>query len=116
MKLRPFLTKLEDENKLIRIQKEVSIEYEIANVINTLKEQPVIFDNVKGYDFPVFAGITSSRDIISEGLDTTKEQLLLKLVDALRNPKEPELIENAPCQQVIEKEPDLKVIFSSIIH
>jgi hypothetical protein len=30
------------------------------------------------YDFPVFAGITSSRNIIAEGLDTTKDKLLFK--------------------------------------
>jgi 2,5-furandicarboxylate decarboxylase 1 len=107
MNLREFLKRLEEEGKLFRIKKEVSTEYEIANVINTLCEQPVVFENVKGYEFPVFGGITSSRDIIAEGLGTTKEKLLFKLVDALRNPKEPEMIENAPCQEVVNKEPDL---------
>jgi UbiD family decarboxylase len=107
MKLRPFLTKLEEENKLIRIKKEVSIEYEIANVVNSFSEQPVIFDNVKGYDYPLFAGITSSRDIIADGMGTTKEKLLLKLVDALRSPQEPELVESAPCQEVVDNDPDL---------
>jgi 2,5-furandicarboxylate decarboxylase 1 len=107
MNLREFLKKLEEEGKLFRIKKEVSTEYEIANVINTLCEQPVIFEKVKDYDFPVFGGITSSRDVIAEGLGTTKEKLLFKLVDALRNPKEPEIISNAPCQEVVEEEPDL---------
>lgn len=110
MRLRPFLTKLEDENKLIRISKEVSIEYEIANVVNSFSEQPVIFDNVKGYDYPLFAGITSSRDIIADGMGTTKEKLLLKLVEALRNPKEPELVEGAPCQEVVDNDPDLDTL------
>ncbi len=103
MNLRDLLKKLEEEGKLVRVKKEVSIEYEIANVINTLCEQPVIFENVKGYDFPVFGGITSSRDVLAKGLDTTKEKLLFKLVDALRNPKEPEIVENAPCQEVVMK-------------
>lgn len=107
MNLREFLKKLEEEGKLFRIKKEVSTEYEISNVINTLCEQPVIFEKVRGYDFSVFGGITSSRDIIAEGLGTTKEKLLFKLVDALRNPKEPEIINNASCQEVVEKEPDL---------
>ena len=103
------MKKLEGEGKLVRIKKEVSSEYEIANVMNTLCEQPTIFENVKGYDFPVFGGITSSRDIIAEGLDTTKNKLLLKLVEALREPKAPALVDNAnaPCQEVIEKGSDL---------
>jgi len=110
MKLREFLTKLEEEGKLFRCTKEVSSEYEIANVMNTLGEQPAIFENVKGYDFPVFGGITSSRDIIAQGLGTTKEKLLFKLVDALREPKEPEMVSDAPCQEVVVKEPDLDML------
>jgi 2,5-furandicarboxylate decarboxylase 1 len=86
MKLRTFLSKLEEEGKLTRIKKEVNVKKEIANIIYSLDEKPVIFENVKGYDFPVFAGITSSRDIIAEGLDTTKDKLLFKLVEGLRNP------------------------------
>ncbi len=107
MFLREFLSKLEADGKLTRIKKPVSHKYEIANIIYSLDEQPVIFDNVKGFDFPVFAGITSSRDIIADGLGTTKEKLLFKLVDALRNPVEPEIVDKAPCQEVIIRDPDL---------
>ena len=78
MKLRDFLAKIEKEKKLIRIKKEVSTEYEIANIMYSLDEQPVFFENVKGYPFPIFGGITSNRDIIADGLGTTKEKLLLK--------------------------------------
>ncbi|MCK4614169.1 MAG: UbiD family decarboxylase, partial [Thermoplasmata archaeon] len=107
MNLRDFLRKLDGEGKLVRIKREVSTEYEIANVLYTLGEQPTIFENVRGYDFPVFGGITSSRDIIAGGLDTTKEKLLPRLVNALRGPKQPKLVDKAPCQEVIEREPDL---------
>jgi len=107
MNLRSFLAKLEKEDKLVRIKKEVSTKFEIANIIYSLDEKPVIFDNVKGYDYPVFSGITSNRDIIADGLGTTKEKLLSKLVEALRNPKEPKIIDKAPCQEVVIKDPDL---------
>ena len=107
MKLRDFLNLLEKKGKLSRIKKEVSTEYEIANILYSLNENPTIFENVKGYDFSVFGGITSNRDIIAEGLGTTKEKLLFKLVDALRDPKDPTMIKDAPCQEVIVKKPDL---------
>ena len=110
MNLRKFLSTLEKEKQLVRIKKEVSIKYEIANIIYSLDEKPVIFDNVKGYPFKIFAGITSDRDIIAKGLGTTKDQLLFKLVDVLRNPKEPEIIEKAPCQEVVTKDLDLSKI------
>ena len=107
MKLREFLSHLEEKGKLVRITKPVSHEYEIANIIYSLNEKPVIFENVKGFDYPVFAGITSDRDIIAEGIGTTKDNLLASLVDALQNPVKPDMIENAPCQEVIINEPDL---------
>ena len=107
MKLRDFLKILEDKDELVRINKEVSVKYEIADIIYSLNEKPVIFENVKGYDFPIFGGITSNRDIISMGLGTTKDRLLLKLVDALRNPVKPDILDIAPCQEVIVKNPDL---------
>jgi 2,5-furandicarboxylate decarboxylase 1 len=110
MNLRNFLSKLEKENKLIRIKKEVSTNYEIANVMYSIDEKPVIFENVKGFDFQIFGGITSNRDIIANGLGTTKDKILYKLVEALRDPKEPEMTDKAPCQEVVIKDPDLSKI------
>ncbi|UCF50454.1 MAG: UbiD family decarboxylase [Thermoplasmatales archaeon] len=107
MNLRDFLIKLEKEDKLVRIKKEVTVKNEIADVIYSLNEQPVIFDNVRDYDFPIFAGITSNRDIIADGLGTIKNKLLFKLVDALRNPIEPVIVDNAPCQEIVIKNPDI---------
>ena len=107
MDLRSFLKKLEQDQKLTRITKPVSYQFEAANIIYSLNEQPVIFDKIKGFDFQLFAGITSNRDIIAEGLDTTKDELLSKLVHALKKPKEPEIIQNAPCQEKVITDPDL---------
>ncbi len=107
MNLREFLRKLEDEGKLIRISKEVSTEYELANLLYSLGEKPTIFENVKGFDFPIFGGITASRDIIADAFETTKEEILPMLVQALREPKEPNMVESAPCQEVVDHDPDL---------
>ena len=107
MDLRSFLKKLEQDQKLTRIKNAVSHEFEAANIIYSIDEQPVLFDHIKGYDFPLFAGITSNRDIIAEGLDTTKENLLFKLVDALKHPKKPDIVQQAPCQENVITDPDL---------
>ncbi len=107
MDLRSFLHQLEAQGKLTRITKPVSHELEAANIIYSLDERPVLFENITGFDFPVFAGITSGRDVIAEGLGTTKENLLFKLVDAINNPREPEIVEVAPCQENVIHDPDL---------
>lgn len=110
MNLRTLLASLENDKQLVRIKKEVSTNFEIANIIYSLDEQPVIFDNVKDFPFKIFGGITSTRDVIAKGLDTTKDKLLQRMVDALRNPVVPEIISDAACQQVIIKNPDLSKI------
>ena len=79
MNLRDFLSILDKDNELIRIKKEVSTNYEIASIMYSLKEKPVIFEDVKGFDFQIFSGITSNRDVIAKGLGTTKDKLLFKL-------------------------------------
>ena len=107
MNLRNFLSTLKQNDALIHIKKEVTVTNEIADIIYSLNENPILFENIKGYDFPICAGITSNRDIIAKGLGTTKDNLLLKLVDALRNPKKPEIVTNAPCQEEIINEPDI---------
>ncbi|MBU7016672.1 MAG: UbiD family decarboxylase [Theionarchaea archaeon] len=107
MNLREFLSSLEEDGELVRIKKEVSHKYEVANIMNTLGEKPIIFEKVKGFKFPVFGGITSNRDIIARGLATTKEGLLFKLVDSLRNPKDPEMVSKAPCQEAVYKGDDV---------
>ena len=110
MNLRDFLSKIKKEKNLVIIKKEVSIKYEIANIIYSLDEKPVIFQNVKGFKFPVFAGITSNRDFIAKGLNTTKNKLLFKLVKALQNPIKPKMVDKAQCQEVLIKNPDLSKI------
>jgi UbiD family decarboxylase len=110
MKLREFLTALEKQNKLTRIAEPVNTNKEIANIIYTLNEQPIIFDNVKDYTYQIFSGITSDRDIIAQGINTTKDQLLLKLVEALRKPQIPPIVSNASCQEIIIKNPDIRKI------
>jgi len=112
MQLRDFLTRLKETDQLLTITKPVDITYEIANLIYSTDEQPILFECPKGYNYPVIAGLTSNRDIIAEGLQTTKEQLLKKLVDALNNPKTPPIIpqDQAPCQEIINHKPDLKTL------
>ncbi len=107
MRLRPFLDELEKSGKLVRVKREVSHEYELANVMNALGERPAIFENVRGFDMPVFGGIASDRGIIAKGLGTGREGILKKLMGALRDPVEPEVVSKGACQEVVTKDVDL---------
>ncbi|MEM4264588.1 MAG: UbiD family decarboxylase [Thermoplasmata archaeon] len=104
---RDFLNRLDRENRLIRIKKEVSPDYEAASILSELDGRPVLFERVKGSSMPVAGGICSSRELIAESLGIKKEQLLMTLANAIRNRKEPEVITGGECQEVVEKNADL---------
>ncbi len=116
MHLRSFLNKLEKEGRLLRVDKEVDHKYEVANVMNSLEERPTIFENVKGFSFPVFGGITSDRDLIAESMGISKEMLMPKLVEALRDPTECDLVSQAPCQEVVLKGDEVDLDILPMLH
>jgi 2,5-furandicarboxylate decarboxylase 1 len=105
--LRNFIDELQKKGELTRITKPVSTEYEMAGVISALGEKPVYFENVKESSGPVVAGLVSSKELICRSMGITKEQLLPKLLEAIEHPVAPKLVQNAPCQEVVEKDVDL---------
>lgn len=107
MNLRDFLDQLEKEDRILKVNREVDPHLEMAAVLNELEEKPTLFENVKGYlGYKVVGGLCSSRELIAKGLGSTLENLLLKIVDALNNPKDAELEGNAPCQEVVLEKGD----------
>ena len=101
MNLRSFISSLQKSGELTKITEPVSTEYEIAGIINALSEKPVFFENIKESQFPVVAGLVSSKELICRSLGITKEQLLPKLSIAIEKPIKPNLIDKAACQEVI---------------
>jgi len=107
MGLRNFIDELETKGELTKITKPVSTDYEMAGIIAALGEKPVFFENVKESTMPVVAGLVSSKERICRSMGITKDQLLPKLLSAIENPQPPQLVQNAPCQEVIEPDVDL---------
>jgi 2,5-furandicarboxylate decarboxylase 1 len=107
MGFRSFIEQLEKTGQLTHIKKEISTEYEIASVIEALSENPVFFEKVKESNFPVIAGLVSSKDLIAQAVGTTKSQLLPKLAKAIESPIAPAMVASGECQEVVEPNVDL---------
>jgi 2,5-furandicarboxylate decarboxylase 1 len=105
--LRGFIQELQKTGELTTITKPVSTEYEMAGIINALAEKPVFFENVKESSVPVVAGLVSSKERICRSMGITKEQLLPKLLSAIEHPVPPQMVQNAPCQEIVETDVDL---------
>ena len=99
--LREYVATLEKHGKLKRVTKEVDKDWEIAAVCRQLfKKIPpqnrpaLVFENVKGFNIPVVAGVLgASREIYALGLQTESvEGINRKWDHALGNPIAPRMV------------------------
>ncbi|MCS7369262.1 MAG: UbiD family decarboxylase, partial [archaeon GBS-70-058] len=107
MNIREFLRKLEVEGKLIKIKREVSVYYEAAEIMATLNGKPVYLEKIKESNIPVAGNLLSSRQLVAMALNVEVEGILHKLNWAMNNLKEPQVVDEGVCQEVVEGNVDL---------
>jgi UbiD family decarboxylase len=105
--LRAFLQLAESSGKLTVIDREVDRRFELAAIAAELDGQPVLFRRVRGYATPVLLGVCSDRGLIARSLGVERGDLLTRLARALEQPAPPDIVSDAPCQQVVETDVDL---------
>jgi len=98
---------------LVEIARSVDPKLEMARVIHALEERlpghPVLFNRVTGYSgWKVVAGPCASRETIGLALGVTPERILFALSAAMENPTPPPLSRDAPCQEVVVHDVDLR--------
>lgn len=109
MSFRKFLNELEEADELERVKEEVSPKYEIASKLDK-SEKALLFQKVSGSEMKVVGNIFGSRERISRGLGIEKSQLISRMRNSLESKKNPELVSDAPAQEIIEEEVDLDKI------
>ena len=110
MVFRTFLKQLDRNRELVKIGKEVSVEYQMAGIIAALGEKPILFEKVKESSIPVVAGLVSSKELVARALNIKKEQLLQRTSSAIENPLHPIVVANGECQEVVDKDVDLTAL------
>lgn len=108
--LREYLSALENKGKLKRVKKEVDKDWEVAAVCRQLfkkippqKRPALLFENVKGFQIPIAAGVLgASKEIYAIGLETDSvEGINQKWDRALENPIAPRIVSTGPCKDNI---------------
>lgn len=107
MSFRSFVDTLDREGSLIKIKKEVSTDYEIPNILNSVNETPTIFEKVSGSEMPIVGGLVSSRKLIAKALNIHESQIIHKMHKAIKYPCDPNVVKSGECQEVIENSVDL---------
>lgn len=107
MNLRELLEALRERGELVTIRRPVRAAGEAAGVIDALAGRPVLFERVAGSACRVVANLAARRRTVALGLGVPEEELLPRLVEALRHPQAPIEVGDAPCQEVVEPAVDL---------
>ena len=113
--LRSFIQDVEEKapGNLLRVHEEVSPNLEICNFLKKLERENkfpiVIFERIKGFNFPIVANLFASRRSMALALETTEENLAEEYSRREEKLLEPELVEYGPVKEVklTEEEVDL---------
>jgi len=102
--IRGTINFLKEQKEILTIDNEVAPIYEIAGIQKALEEGPaLLFENIKGYPGVRNIGnVFSRRDRIAKilGLDDPGK-VKFKCREAIRKPIPPQIVEQAPCQEVV---------------
>ena len=102
MILADYVKILENRGKLATVQKSISKNLEIAGILKALEPKPVFFTNVRESDIRVVGNLFCTKDQIADYFEIQTKDIILTLSRAIENRSVPEMVNNAPCQEVIE--------------
>lgn len=107
MELRQFLDWASAEGQLVRVEEPVDPHLEMARLIHGLEGRPLLFTDPRRPGWRVASGVCARREHFSRALGSGVSGIVSRLVDALRAPSTPPCVPGAPCQEVVDSEPDL---------
>ena len=111
--MRDFLRFLEDKGDLVRIKKEVNVDFEIAAYMrktSDLQGPAFLFENVTGYSgWKVAAGLFAAQRRITDILGTNIRDALKKFQKAVDNPIKAKIAQQGQCQEVVLTDKDVDV-------
>ncbi len=107
MILEEYVEQLRNEDKLKVVSKPISKELEIAGVLNAMEPTPILFESVKESEFRVVGNLFCTKSQIAEYFGISVQDIIPTLTSAIENRTPPEIIDNAPCQEVIRDHVDL---------
>ncbi|MFX1594561.1 MAG: UbiD family decarboxylase [Promethearchaeota archaeon] len=107
MGFRDYINRIDEEGYLRKVDLEVSKKLEIAGILKEIEPTPVIFNNVRESEFRVVGNVFCTKSVIASYFGVTPSDLIPMLSKAIKERSKPEVMVNAPCQEVVESNIDL---------
>lgn len=110
MSFRRYLQRLQERGALVDITAPISKQYEIAGVLKQLEPAPVLFHQVQESPFRVAGNLFCSKASFADYFGITVQGIIPLLAQAIDRRSPPEIVVQAPCQEVISDTPDLDLL------
>ena len=107
MTLRDYLEKLDARGELLHVTSPISSTYEISGVLKKLEPRPALFEQVYDSPYRVVGNLFCSKAAFADYFGLRVDQIIPRLARAIDERSRPQVVEHAPCQEVIETQPDL---------
>jgi 2,5-furandicarboxylate decarboxylase 1 len=107
---------------VVTISKEVDPAFEITALVVKLERQarrrPVLlFENVKGSQFPVLTNLHASRARLAQALGVPRDGLLQRYLEAMAKPIQPIIVNTGPVKEVVRVGSDVNLCdLPQIVH
>ncbi|MEE1554758.1 MAG: UbiD family decarboxylase, partial [Alphaproteobacteria bacterium] len=109
-----IIEELDKKGRLVRVRSEVDPRFDLAGIAAKYEGSPkaVLFENVKGYDHPVFMGLYWSRELLGHIFSRDVDDLPQYISDCIgnwqANPADPVVVKSGPVLDVTERTVNLK--------
>jgi UbiD family decarboxylase len=110
MTFRKYLNDLDAQHKLKHIHAPVSKTYEVAGLLKKLEPVPLLFDAIRESSFRLAGNLFCSKAAFAGYFGVEVNALIPLLAKAIETRSACPVVTDAPCQEVVELEPDLDAL------
>jgi len=110
MGFREYINQIDEKGLLRNVNIEVSKKLEISGILKAIEPTPVMFNNIKESEFRVIGNLFCTKNVIASYFGVTPADLIPMLSKAISNRTKPEIVTNAPCQEIVEANVELDKI------
>jgi 2,5-furandicarboxylate decarboxylase 1 len=110
MSLREHIHRLEAKQALVKVEAPISTNFEIAGVLKQLEPAPVLFEHVLESPFRVIGNLFCSKAAFAGYFGIQVNEIIPFLARAIDQRSPPQVVEGAPCQEVVLEEADLDIL------
>jgi 2,5-furandicarboxylate decarboxylase 1 len=107
MILEQYIRKLQTKDEITTIKKKISKNLEIAGVLKSLEPRPVLFENLSDSEFQVAGNLFCTKKQIADYFGIVPEQIIPTLTRGIEGRSEPEVVTDAPCQEIVREHVNL---------